>query len=56
MIAVPMTIATSAVQIPVGVGVSRITYNATIGVDVRIAEIPKDYGKITFDGQIITVS
>ena len=44
-VSVPMTAATDSVQIPVSLTMS-----------VNVVPVPRNYGKITYDGSVITVS
>ena len=51
-----MSVAASAAEIPMAVSAGAVTLPMTVSVEIAIVEIPKNYGKITYVGGIITVS
>lgn len=55
-IVVDMTVATDEVVFPVDIAADTIVYPVTLSTQIVIDAIPSNYGLITWDGSILTVS
>lgn len=55
-IEVPMKVAVSEVTIPASVTASEVLIPAVLAMKVEILPVPSNYGRITYDGSVITVS
>ena len=47
---------TQVLEIPMTLSVSEVTVPMTVAAEIVVAPIPPDWGHITWDGRVITVS
>lgn len=55
-IVIPMTISSNKVTYNMAVSSTEETYSMSVATKIEYAKIPPNYGLITYDGSIITVS
>jgi hypothetical protein len=47
---------TQVLEIPMTLSVSEVTVSMTVTAEIVVAPMPPDWGHITWDGRVITVS